>query len=300
MRVAAQNVDSVGLEATIAAIPGTVAVYARLMNGKPAAIAIRADEPFPSASIIKLAIMLTAYRGYERGSWTPDAPVTVHASDLIGGSDALAGTPAGAQVPMQSLVKAMITVSDNSASNALISYFGFGQIEAEIVRAGMTHTRLARHFADTVPSWRKNLNTTTAGDMGRLLYAIERGAREGLTTVASSASCRAMIDVMLGNTDTSKIVHGLPSSVHVAHKTGELSAVRHDVGIVAPYGDVPFVLAVLTSDDADTNAADAGIGRIAARVFAAFKAASSIALARAAIVTPPPATPCIRYDGRCE
>ena len=110
----------------------------------------------------------------------------------------------------------------------------------------MTGSRLARHFADVVPSWRRSENIITPSDTATLLFAIERGAREGIPTIASPQSCRAMIEVMLGNDDATKIVRGLPPGTPCAHKTGEIDYVRNDAGIVDPFGDAPYVLVVLT------------------------------------------------------
>ncbi len=267
---AAMKIDRVGIADILASIPGTVAVYARLMDGRPPEIAIRPDLVVASASVIKLVIMLAVYHGYEQRRFGPQTPVVVHTDDIVGGSDDFSYTTPGSTISVQRLVNGMIHVSDNTASNALISFLGFRRIAQTIHHAGLRHTRLARHFADVVPAGSINLNVTSAGDMGHLLYAIERGAREGITTIATPESCRGMINVMLGQEDTSKIPTGLPKHVAIAHKTGEITGVRHDVAIVSPYGDLPFVLAVLTTDDDDYAAVDAGIGRIAGRVYTIF------------------------------
>ncbi|MDQ6944570.1 MAG: class A beta-lactamase-related serine hydrolase, partial [Candidatus Eremiobacteraeota bacterium] len=126
-------------------------------------------------------------------------------------------------------------------------------------------------FADVVPSWRVSENIITPADTARLLFAIERGAREGLATIATPPSCRAMIDVLLGNDDATKIVRGLPPGTPCAHKTGEIDFVRNDAGIVDPFGDAPYVLVVLTRKLRNYAAGNAGIGAIAHRVDAALR-----------------------------
>ncbi len=140
----------------------------------------------------------------------------------------------------------MIHVSDNAASNTLITAFGMDTINATMQLAGMTGSRLGRHFADVVPAWHVSENVITPADTAGLLYAIERGAREAIPTIASPQSCRAMIEVLFGNDDGSKIVRGLPPGTPCAHKTGEIDGVRNDAGIVDPFGDTPYVLVVLT------------------------------------------------------
>jgi beta-lactamase class A len=256
-------------------IPGITGVVARTMGDGPPRVAVRADEKFPSASVIKLAIMATVYRAYDDGSAKPSEMVRTRKSDLIGGSNVLGGSPAGKEWSIDTLVKAMIHVSDNAASNTLITRFGIPAINDTMQRAGMTGSRLGRHFADVVPPWRRSENIITPADTAELLFKIERGAREGIDTIAKAQSCRKMIAVMLGNDDATKIVRGLPPGTPCAHKTGEIDFVRNDAAIVDPDGDVPYVLVVLTRKLRSHAAGNAGIGAIAHRVDAALRGSAS-------------------------
>ena len=269
--VRAQAQPALDVSDIVARIPGITGVAVRTMGDGPPVIAVRANEAFPSASVIKVAILATVYRAYDAGTASPSDMVKTRAPDLIGGSDVLAGSPAGKEWSIDALVKAMIYVSDNSASNTLMTAFGLGTINATMQLVGMVGSRLARHFADTVPSWRRAENHITPADTAALLFAIERGAREGIPTIASPQSCRAMIQVLLGNEDTTKIVRGLPPGTPCAHKTGEIDYTRNDAGIVDPFGDSPYVLVVLTRSLRDHAAANAGIAAIAKRVDAALR-----------------------------
>jgi beta-lactamase class A len=257
---------SVRVRDLVARIPGITGVYARTLDDDAPLVSVRAGEPFASASVIKLAIMLTAYRAYDAGTASPGDLVTIRAADLIGGSPVLAYARPGQRFPMRDLVRAMIQQSDNSASNSLISAFGFSAINGVIRASGLTCTHLGRHFADYVPPWHVSLNVTTPRDIGTLLFGIEHGSREQLDTLAKAESCRAMIDVLLGQEDKSKIPSGLPAGTPCANKTGEIDGVRNDAAIVDPYGDTPYVLVVLTRALDDTNAGDRGIAAIARRV----------------------------------
>ncbi|MDB5070634.1 MAG: Beta-lactamase [Candidatus Eremiobacteraeota bacterium] len=269
LRAAAQ--PALDVTDVIARIPGITGVVARTMSDDPPLLAVRAEEKFAAASVIKLAIMATVYRAYDAGTAKPSDTVKTRSSDLIGGSDVLAGSPAGKEWSIDTLVKAMIHVSDNAASNTLITAFGIDTVNATMRLAGMTSSRLARHFADVVPAWRRSENVITPGDTATLLFAIERGTREGLATIATPQSCRAMIDVMLGNDDTTKIVRGLPPGTPCAHKTGEIDYVRNDAGIIDPFGDAPYVLVVLTRGLKNYAAGNRGIAAIASRVDAALR-----------------------------
>ncbi len=193
------------------------------------------------------------------------------ASDLIGGSDVLAGSPPGKAWTLDALVKAMIHVSDNAASNTLITAFGMDTDQRH--HAAGRHDRLAPGPAlrRRRPELARQRERHHAGRHRELLYAIERGAREGLPTIASPQSCRAMIEVLFGNDDGSKIVRGLPPGTPCAHKTGEIDGVRNDAAIVDPFGDTPYVLVVLTKGLRDQAAGNAGIAAIARRVDAALR-----------------------------
>ena len=270
-RLRASARTTLDVDDLLARIPGVTGVVARTMGDEPPVLSVNADEAFPSASVIKVAILATVYRAYDAGTAKPGDLVKTRASDLIGGSDVLAGSPAGKEWTIDSLVKAMIEVSDNSASNALMTAFGIGTVNATMRLAGMTRSRLARHFADVVPSWRRAENHLTPNDTAALLFAIERGAREGIPTIASPQSCRAMIGVLLGNEDRTKIVRGLPPGTPCAHKTGEIDYTRNDAGIIDPFGDSPYVLVVLTRSLRDHASGNAGIAAIARRVDAALR-----------------------------
>ncbi len=266
---------AVDVDDIVAAIPGTAGVVVRTMDGGPPEVAIHANERFPSASVIKVAIMTTVFRAYDAGSAHPSQRVRTRASDLIGGSDVLAGSPAGKAWTLDALVKAMIHVSDNAASNTLITHFGMDEINATMRLAGMRNSRLGRHFADVVPAWRVSENIVTPADVATLLFEIERGAREAIPTIATPQSCRAMINVMLGNDDGSKIVRGLPKGTPCAHKTGEITGVRNDAAIVDPFGDTPYILVALTKELEDQSAGNAGIARIAHRIDGVLRASSN-------------------------
>jgi beta-lactamase class A len=252
------------IERAAAASTGSVSVYARRM-GPGEAISYDADERFPSASTIKLVVLASLYQAAEREPGLLDRSLTLHLDDFVGGSEVLDAYNPGDRVRISTLARAMIEQSDNTASNVLISYLGFERINATAKNAGMRNTQLKHHFMDYTAVVHI-ANLTTAHDMATLLYQIERGAREALTTVASPQSCRAMIDILLRQEDHDKIARGLPRGVPLANKSGEIDGVRNDVAIVDPYGASPYVLAVLTKDLADFSEGNIAIRRIAKAV----------------------------------
>ncbi len=238
--------------------------------GHPAEIALDADERFPTASIIKVVILLSLFQLAEKRPGTMRDVVTLKLSDFVGGSEILDGYNPGNTISIDRLARAMIEQSDNTASNVLISYVGLDRIAATIHAAGLTRTQLHRHFMDVNAIMHHSENLTTARDMGYLLYQIERGAHEAVYTVASPESCRAMIRIMLRQEDRDKLARGLPPGVPLANKTGEIDGVRNDIGIVDPFGDAPYVIAVLTKDLDDFSLGNIAIRRISKAVHGAF------------------------------
>ena len=265
-RASAQSFEDLVREA-IGRIPATVGVYGRTMAGGAPLIAYNAGVSFPSASTIKVLIMLTAFRLAEHDPSVMRDVITFRNRDYMGGSEFLAHAYDGERFSVHQLIVPMIQVSDNSAANILITHFGFDAINATARHAGMRHTALRRHFLDTAAILRHHDNRTTPQDMAQLLYQIERGTREGIQTVASPASCRAMIKIMLGQTDRDKIPAGIPRGVAVANKTGELTGTRADVAIVDPFGMSPYVLAVYTKELNDWNGGAHGIANISRLIY---------------------------------
>lgn len=224
-------------------VPGEIGVYCRTLAPGGPVFAFNEHVVFPTASTIKALIMVTAFVAEERRPGTMRRTIVTHTSELIGGSDFMATQPDGARLTVHELLVPMITLSDNTASNYLMSFFGMPAINAVGARLGMHHTRLARHFLDFA-AIAHNDNVTTPADMARLLYAIERGAREEVRTIVSPKHCRDMIDIMLRQTDRDKIPAGLPPGIAVANKTGEIDGTRNDIAIVEPFGDSPYILTI--------------------------------------------------------
>jgi len=268
--VRAAPIKHVDVGPLVASFPGIVGVYARALSPALPTVGVRDAQPFAAASVVKLAIMVTAYRAYDAGTAAPTDRVKLRDADIIGGSPVFFDAQPGEVHTLRTLVDAMIRESDNTAANTLITAFGFKAINDTILSIGMTGTHLARHFAAIVEPWRHNLNVTTPRDIGTLLYGIERGAHEGVDTIARAASCRAMVGILLGQWYRDMIPAGIRRGVRVANKTGELDGVRNDAAIIDPFGDAPYVLVVLSRNDDGDAEVRAAIAAIAHRVDGVF------------------------------
>ena len=198
-------------------VPGVVGVYCRTLAQGPPAFAFNEHVVFPTASTIKTLIMTTAFVEEERRPGTLDEHITTNRSELIGGSDFMSQQPDGARFTVRELIVPMITLSDNTASNYLISFFGMPAINAVGARLGMSRTRLARHFLDFAAIVHHNDNVTTPADT------------DVIVLTASLPIYQPRFEQ-----------RGVP----VANKTGELDGSRSDIAIVEPFGDSPYILIV--------------------------------------------------------
>jgi len=146
----------------------------------------------------------------------------------------------GDRIPVDTLLRLMITRSSNFATNTLITLVGAEQVTRTMRALGAQRIQVLRGVEDG-KAFEKGLNnTTTARDLATILRAIEGGR------AAPSAATREMLAILLAQEFNEKIPAGLPAGTRVAHKTGEITAVSHDAAIVYPPGRKPYVLVVLT------------------------------------------------------
>lgn len=214
------------------AMPGDISFcYKNLITGET--IAYQADRPLIAASVIKLPMMVEAFRQFEAGLLDPDQPVTVQAADKVPSCGVLTYLHDGLAVTVRDLVTLSIIVSDNTATNLLMDRLGIEHVNAMLDAQGMPVTRLRRKLFDRKAAARGLQNTIAAGEIGTLLEKLYTGS------ILSPAACAAMIDILKNQQLQSKMPFCFAESIDIAHKTGEDSGVTHDVGIV--YAKTPFI-----------------------------------------------------------
>ncbi len=243
----------------IRAFPGESSVWIEdLSTGWVAAY--QEDRPFPAASVVKVPILVTCLRQAAEGEMNLSEPVTLLGRDKVNGSGVLKGMPNGSRLTVARLVELMVTRSDNTATNLLISRLGMDNLNRSFLEMGLTGTRLSRKMMDF--SQRKNgvENWTTARDVSRVFRDIYR-AREVSPTV--SEACLSLLKRQEVN---DRIPALLPPGTVVAHKTGLEKGVCHDSGILYTENGAVLVC-VLTRNGAKAKPAKGFIARIAARAY---------------------------------
>lgn len=259
------------LESAVAEYPGVAGVSVRnLRTGE--AVSIRGQEKFPTASLIKVSVLVALLEEVEAGRTRLDEPLSMTAEDRVGGSGVLRYLAPGLRLTAEDAAWLMITVSDNTATNLLIDRMGVARVWQKMDALGLPATRVYRKVfspAESSPapdsSARYGLGVTTPEEMTRLFALLHEGR------AVSPALDSLALRVLRANQDADKLVRWLPEDVAVAHKSGYDERARNDCGILYSPA-APLALCVATRENrfesyAPDNPASLMIAEVAREVF---------------------------------
>ncbi|MFO0906231.1 MAG: serine hydrolase [Pirellulales bacterium] len=232
----------------IAQHPGEAAVVVQFCETGER-FAHRENETFPTASLIKLPVMVEAYRQAEAGGISLRDTVVLREADKVPGSGILSTHfSEGATLPLRDAIRLMIAWSDNTATNLVLDRVGLRAVNDAMAELGCPETRIQSQVyrrdtsIDLERSRRYGLGCTTAAEMIRLLEKLQR--RE----LVSAAASDEMRGHLAACQDKLLFPRKLPSRARVEHKTGGVTGVRTDAGIITGPGGVVLVC-VLTSNN---------------------------------------------------
>lgn len=190
-------------------------------------ISFNKDMLFPSASLVKIPIMMSCFYAAEEGKIKLTDTLKLKASQKVGGSKVLGQQPTGATFTVQDLLGPMITQSDNAATNLLIDFLGFDTLNDYFKKIGLKNTNLSRKMMDFKERRAGEENYTTAQDMA---YLLDRLYRRDFLNQNTSEQCLVLLGQQKIN---DRIPRKLPKEgAFIAHKTGLERRICHDVGIV--------------------------------------------------------------------
>lgn len=193
-----------------------------------------------SASMIKVFLLATVMERVQQGTLSLDQVLTLHSSDKVGGAGVIAGFPSGTELSLDTVLRYMITESDNTATNMVIDLLGMDAINAYIQRNGYHDTILQRKMMDFKAVNAGRENYTSVADLGHFFVKLYN----------HSCVSPELDDVMLGylkeQTDIECFPTALPG-VQIAHKTGELGGLYDDGGIIYQEGR-PFIMVGMTEN----------------------------------------------------
>jgi beta-lactamase class A len=221
----------------------------------------QADQPFPTASSIKLAILYELLHQADEHRLTLDDPKPIAERHRVGGSGILSQLT-GPVLTLRDCAILMMMASDNTATNVVIDAVGMDAVNARMRALGLKTLALRRRMMDTAAARRGDENVASPADLVRVLQALDRG--DGL-----SAAARATALDMMTRPLTSPLRAGIPAGVRVASKPGSLDGVEADAGIVH-LGDRPFAVVVMTTFLADSASGSRAITDITRTAFTYF------------------------------
>jgi beta-lactamase class A len=261
-----------------------VSLYAAQLNtGKT--VAIDADHPVQTASVIKLAILFEAMEQVRAGKARWDEKLTLAKGDGVSGSGVLFFFDAPLTLTLKDVLTMMVIVSDNTATNLAIDRFGVDAVNARIAWLGLKDTHLYKKVmkpaTGPMPADQPKfgLGKTTAREMATIMERIGLCQLAGPGEKAQSedaAICQVVLTMLrnqfyrntipryLEKLDSSETGSG------IASKTGSLNAVRNDVAIVAGKNG-PMIISIFTYENEDKswtpdNQAEMMIARLAKEI----------------------------------
>jgi len=226
-----------------------------------ATIAVRADEVFPQASSIKLAVLYELFRQAEEGRLDL-AETTRPGLPRVGGGGVLQWLGDRVSLTWRDLAVLMMGWSDNEATNLLIDRVGMDAVNRRLDRLELPRTRLQRKMIDLEAARRGRENVSTPSEMVRLVEALYRGA--GL----SPARAKDLLDVAVVEKDSPFRVP-LPAGLRVADKPGSLEGVRCVTAVVDLPGR-PYAAAIMTTYLRRDEDGEAAIRAISAALYETF------------------------------
>ena len=224
----------------VRAFPGDVGLYYHAL-GEARVETRNPDLPLIAASVIKIPIMVTAFRDIAAGRLDANETVSISQADKMPSCGALSYMHDGLEVTLSDLITLMIILSDNTATNLLIDRLTPDHVNRTMEALGVPGIALRRRLFEPELSAQGIQNTVTARGIGTLLERMATGALLG------KALDDRMIDIMLNQRLNGKLpffLHG--KGIRCAHKTGEDDGITHDAGII--YTERPFVLCMLSNN----------------------------------------------------
>jgi len=240
-----------------------------------------ADRWFHGASTIKVAILLAVYGEIDRGRLAPQSRLHIRNRFLSAydgspfrvladrDADSVVHAAIGKTMRVSELALHMIATSSNLATNLLLDLIGLETVQRTITHFGLTGVDVRRGVEDEKAYEHGIVNRVTANGLVSLLRLI---AEE---RAYSAELSREMLDILHRQEFKKGIPARLPRDVRVAHKTGDISTVAHDAGVVYAPGRKPYVIAILTEWAADAGSRSSMIASLSHAVYEQLRGSSS-------------------------
>jgi len=218
----------------------------------------RLDDAFSSASLIKVPILIAVFDYIDVCNLPINQVITVTPSDWVDFS--VISEQRVTSCTIYELCVWMITTSDNTATNVLIDLIGMDVLNQYFHKIGLTQTQLQRKMMDFERLAKGIDNITTARDMAHLFSRIYR------QNLLSPVFSQLAIDILCRQRFHENLRRYIVDDVTIAHKTGGLDSVDHDVGIVYSHGQ-EYAIGVFITEVKQNDVARQLIGRLSKVVY---------------------------------
>ena len=233
-----------------------------------------ADRWFHAASTIKVPILLGVFAAIDRGELLPHSRVHVRNRFLSvvedipfrvesgRDSNSAVHNAIGKMMRVDELAYHMITTSSNLATNLLLGVIGPASVNETLKELHVDDgIDLKRGVEDELAFEKRINNMVTANGLLKILVMLADGK------AFSPALSRRMMDILHGQEFNQGIPARLPKAARVAHKTGEISTVAHDAGVVYLPKRKPYSLVILTEWDPATSGRSRTIAAISHTIY---------------------------------
>ena len=217
------------------------------------------EHIFPAASIVKVPIMLEYFHQIETNGLKPGEIIELDEKDIVSGAGILFELHRGIPLTLRDLVRLMMVISDNTASNIMLDRLGMDEINAFSKSLGTQDTVIGRKFMID-PNAKFSKNFTSVQDMVLLYEKLYKGE------ILNKENTKEAMGILSRQQYREKIPLLLPKKLKVAHKTGEITGVRHDCAIIL-HNEKPYTLCVLTEELPDVVLGDRVIAEMSREIF---------------------------------
>lgn len=228
-------------------IPGKSGLYYKnLSTGE--VLAYNETEEFHPASMIKLPVFMAISKMVAEGKadWNEKIRITYDVRvPSCGAFNAFTDEPV---VDVKTLCNLMITISDNTAANVLISHFGIDRLNGEFAATGLEKTHLERLFYDDEMQAKGFNNKAVPAELGGLLEKLHR------KTFVNEKVSDEVLAVLYDQQDKCYIPEWFEDECPVANKTGGARGILGDEALVQT--DKPFVLVMMFNETVTPEAAE--------------------------------------------
>lgn len=242
------------VQTQIDSIEGDVAVAFLNLSDPTDTLFINQNEEFHAASTMKVPVMIELFKQQASGKINLNDSILLvnefksivdgspYRMDIADDSDDVIYDKIDTKVAINDLMYSMITVSSNLATNVLIELVDAKKVTATMRDLGADKIEVLRGVED-IKAYELGLsNSTTAKDLLVIMESI------ATNKAGTETDCKAMVDILKDQQFNDMIPAKLPKAVEVAHKTGSITGVHHDAGIVYLPDGRSYVVVLLSKN----------------------------------------------------